>query len=256
MKLGKAIGGAALGLILLVAVAGYFFLSNLDGIIKDVIEQVGSEVLQTRVSLDGVELDLSTGAGRLTGLTIANPPGYESDYAFNLNDIVIAISPASLTKAVIVISQVKIDGASLIAEQKGTQTNLGELLKNIESSSGESGQQAPAVDGEPAANEVRLMVENFSFTNTQATVLSEKSGENSLKVPDVRRSNIGDKKTGMTPEQLAEEILRSVVKEVENAVGQYLGKLAADAVEKKLTEKMSEGDKSKLDGVKALFKKN
>jgi hypothetical protein len=256
LKTSKVLGGAALGLIGAVAVVAYFLVSNLDAIIEDVIEQVGSEVTQTRVSLNNVEIDLSTGEGRLTGLTIANPPGYDSDYAFELDDIVVAIAPASLTKPVIVISQVKIDGASLIAEQKGTRTNLSELLDNIESGSAETQKQAPGESEEPAASPLRLMIENFAFINTQATLVTEEKGENSLKIPDVRRSNIGNKETGLSPEELAQQILGSVVKEVERAVGKYLGKLAADAVEKKLTEDMSESDKSKLDGLKSLFKKD
>ena len=75
-------------------------------------------------------------------------------------------------------------------------------------------------------------------------------------MPDVRRKNIGDKKTGLTPEQLAEEVLGSVVEGLEKAVGEYLGEMAAAAVEKELTEKMGAEDKSKLDGLKSLFKKD
>jgi hypothetical protein len=252
MKASKTIGGLALGLIVLAILVGYFFVSNLDGLIKSAVERLGSDVTQTQVSLDGVKIDLSSGKGQLSGLTIANPDGYDSDYVLKLDDIVLAIAPASLNGPVIVISEITIDGAKLIAEQKGATTNLSDLLANVESAS-KSGESTPAsAEGE----ETRLMVEKFVFINTTGTFITEQSEEKSIEIPDVRRSNIGDKTVGLTPEQLTEEIMNSVVASVEKAVGQYLGGLAADAAEKKLTEKMSAEDKSTFDGIKSIFKKD
>ncbi len=256
MKASKTIGGLALGLIVLAVLVGYFFVSNLDGLIKAAVERLGSDVTQTQVSLDGVKIDLSSGKGQLSGLTIANPDGYDSDYVLVLDDIVLAIAPSSLNGPVIVISEITIDGAKLIAEQKGGTTNLSDLLANVENAS-KSGESTPAPgEGDSPGEETRLMVEKFVFINTTGTFITEKSEEKSIEIPDVRRSNIGDKTVGLTPEQLTEELMNSVVGSVEKAVGQYLGGLAADAAEKKLTEKMSTEDKSTLDGIKSIFKKD
>ncbi len=76
------------------------------------------------------------------------------------------------------------------------------------------------------------------FAGTQAQIISEAQGEASLNVPDVRRQNIGDPKTGLTPEELAEALLQAVVTEVENAVAAHLADLAKDAVEQKIREKI------------------
>lgn len=258
MKAVKITGGLVIALIAIVAVVAYLLLSNLDDIVKRVIEDVGSQVTGTSVSLDAVKIDLATGKGKLKGLTIDNPRGFDSDYAFKLDNIVVAVAPASLSKAVIVISQVKVDGAKLIAEQKGATTNLSKLLENIEKSSekgkGDKGTAEPAPDRDSA--NVRLMIERFTFTGTRATILAEGKEEKSLTLPDVKRKNIGDKRKGLSPEQLAEEVLGSVVEEVEKAVAEHLAGLAAEAVEKKLTEKMSDEDKSKVEGLKSLFKKS
>ncbi|MFT4824778.1 MAG: hypothetical protein ACJASY_002039 [Halioglobus sp.] len=257
MKAVKIIGGIVLVLIAVVGIGGYFLWSNLDALVKDMIEDVASDVTQTAVRLDSVELDLTTGRGQLNGLTIKNPDGYTSEYALKLETVVVEIDPSSLRDPVIVISQVKIAGAKLIAEQKGKNTNLGELLKNMEQGSGGT---EPAATEEPSSKEVRLMLKEFAFVDTKATVISELTETQSIDIPDIRQSNIGDTKTGLTPDQLAQTLLRNIVNKVQKSVTRYLRDLGVDAVEKKLTEqlkgKLSADDMSKVEGLKNLFKRD
>ena len=258
MKTVKIAVGVLAGLIAIVAVVAYFLLGNLDNIIKGVIEEVGSEVTGTRVSVTGVALELTSGKGRITGLTIDNPPGYSSPYAFKLTDITVGVEPASITKPVIVISEVSIKGAGLIAEQKGQNTNLSELLANIEKSSKKTASEETEKAPQETGSDVRLYMKKFVFAGTQAQIISEAQGEASLNVPDVRRQNIGDPKTGLTPEELAEALLQAVVTEVENAVAAHLADLAKDAVEQKIREKIGldvkDGEEEES-GLKSLFKR-
>jgi len=255
MKTVKVLGGIIVGLIAIVAVIAYFLLGNLNGIIKGVIEDVGSEVTGTRVSVTGVELELTSGKGRITGLTIDNPPGYSSPYAFKMSDITVGVEPASITKPVIVISEVSINGASLVAEQKGQSTNLSELLANIENASKKTASEDTEKATQEAASDIRLYMKQFVFAGTEAKIISEVKGDAALNVPDVRRQNIGDPKTGLTPEQLAEALLQAVVKEVENAVAAYLADLAKDAVEQKVREKIGLDGKDGESGLKSLLKR-
>ena len=258
MKTVKVFGGILIALIAVIALVAYYLLGNLDGIIKGLIEDVGSEVTGTKVTVDGVELELSSGKGRITGLTIANPPGYTSDYAFNLSDITVGVEPSSITKPVVVISEVTIKGARLIAEQKGERTNLSDLMANIEKSSKQTEKEEAEKAPEEAATEVHLYMKKFVFADTQATVISEAKGEAALKVPDVRRQNIGNPKTGLTPEQMAEALLQAVVEEVENAVAAYLAELAKEAVERKIKEKIGLGgeEEGSESGLKSLFNRD
>jgi hypothetical protein len=260
MKAIKVIGAIALGLIAILAIVSYLLLSNLDSIVKGVIEEVGTEVTGTAVSLNSVNINLTTGEGTLSGLTIANPKGYQSDYALALDTIAVGISPMSLTGPVIVITQIKIDGAKLITEQRGQTTNLSDLLKNMEQPGDQSAEEIEPQSNEPATNDVRLMMEKFDFINTEATVISEYTEQKTIKIPDIRRTNIGNKDTGLTPEELAQKLLSSVVSQVQNAVGKYLATVAADAAEEKLTEKLTEklgaGGMSAVKGLKSFFKRD
>ena len=203
---------------------------------------MGTEVTGTRVTLDAVHLDLTSGRGTLHGLVVANPPGFSGDYAFSLGKVVVGVKPASLAEPVIVITEVSIEGARLIAEQKGASTNLDQILKNVERATSDSREQKPGEKPDSGAADVRLTMQAFAFVDTEATVISELKGEGSLKVPDVRRSDIGDPASGLTPAQMANRLLQAVIEEVNEAVEDYLADLAKEAAMKKIQKKMGLSD--------------
>ena len=254
-KAGKAFIGVVIAAVAIVAVLAVVVFQNLDAIIKQVIEDVGSEVTGTAVRVSEVKFTLQEGRGEIYGLTIANLPGYQSSHLFEMDEVAVQIEPASLTGPVIVINEVLIDGARLIAEQKGTTTNVNELLDSMKPAEEEP---APADTGEAA--DVRLMLERFAFVNSTGTLKTEQFGDKTLKIPDVRAADLGDRETGLTPEQLANSLLSSVIKQVEKAVGNYLEQLVKDAakdeINRQLDEKIGAEDREKLEGLKGLIKKN
>ncbi len=255
MKAVKAIVAVVVVLGLLVAVAAYYLLSNIDGFVKETIEKVGTEVTGTGVSLQSVSINLTNGSGTLSGLIIDNPPGYDSPYAFSLDQVTVAIQPSSLTKDVIVISEVTVKGANLIAEQKGTGVNLTEILDNVEAAGEKANQETPPAEPAPeeTPTDVRLMMQNFTFVGTQAKIITETKGEAVLTVPDVNRTNFGDTVTGLTPEQLGAEVTEAVIEEVQDAVEDYLEDLAKAAMQEKVKEKTGIDLKAAEEGFKSLF---
>lgn len=233
----KKFATAALALVIVLGLAVYLLLDSLDGLVKDTIEQVGTELTGTAVTLDGVAIDLGKGSATLRGLTIANPAGYDSDYAFDLKEVTVAIDLASLKGSVIGLKEVIVRGARLNAEQKGERSNLSELLANVEASSKKT--EKPASQ-EPSgeSDQVRLALKRFVFANTKATLLAEGQKPTIIKVPDVRRKNIGSLEQGLTPTQLGDALLQAVLEEVEAAVADYLAQLATDALKDKIREKI------------------
>jgi hypothetical protein len=257
MKTLKMVGIPVLVLATIAIALAYFLLSNLDEIIKRVIEEVGSQVTRTEVTLESVHLDLKTGRGKLSGLKIANPPGggYKSAYAFQLDSILLDVDLESLNGPVVIITDLTVDGAKLIAEQKGEKTNLSELLDKVRDSSEKAGKASTGKkqtqpQGEAASSDVRLMLEKFTFTNTSATIITEQLGEKALQVPGFQLNNIGNKEAGLTPEQAAIELLRGVIKETTLAVRDQLRELAEDALEEKYQPKKKLREK-----LKSLFKR-
>jgi hypothetical protein len=255
MKAGKIIGGIVLAAVAVIAVVVFLGLQNLDQIIKVAIETVGPRVTGTSVTLDSVKLELTNGRGELHGLQIDNPKGYSSPYAFYLGEVALQVDPKSLAGDVIVIKEVLVDGAKLIAEQKDLkQFNLQDLMDNMS-----QGSTKPVASEEASGDSnVRLIIEKMSFLNNDASLISSQWGEKTLKIPDINLSNIGKQENGLSPEQLGPAILEPLLKQVKQAVKKELEALAREKAENKLNEKMDEKlndeQKEQVKGLKKLFK--
>lgn len=233
----KKLGIAALALILVVGVFAFLLLGNLDSIVKSTVEDVGSELTGTSVTLEGAAIDLVKGSATLQGLTIDNPKGYDSDFAFYLKEVTVAIDLASLKNPVIVLNEVIVRGSRLNAEQKGESSNLSDLLANVEASSKKAGAAEPKQPTEESA-EVLLALKRFEFANTEAKLITAAEGDKTIKVPDVQRRNIGTVQQGLTPVQLGDQLLQAVLEEVEAAVADYIADLAKEALKDSIREKI------------------
>ncbi len=248
--------------IIVIALGGvtYYTLTNLDAIVKNVIEKVGTKVTGSAVTVDSVSIGIKEGRGEISGLHLPNPKGFSSDHLFHLAQVALDIKPSSIFGDVIIIDEVLIDGADIIAEQKGQQTNLQALLDNIEKNTASSGSSESAA--EPTATDstsepVRLMIKKFSFINNKASLETEQWDPQVLKVPNIVMNNLGDEATGLTPEQLSVEVVNRLTKAVESAakaaLKDRLQKEAKDALNKQLNDKLSDKDKKKLDALKNTF---
>lgn len=251
-----------LGLLAIVAIAAVVViviaLNNINEITVDTVQEQGSKLLKTQVTLQAANIEPSKGRGELNNLQINNPEGFTSEYALKMGAVVLHIDPASLIEDVIVIKEVSVDGAKIIAEEKNlTDTNLQQLLKNIQGDG--TAETDPASKGN-AGPDVRLMIEKFSFSNSSVRVITSQFGERQMNLPALTLANIGDKKKGLTPQELGEAVVAPILKQVKAAVSKELIKLAKDKAKEKAKEKLEDALKDKLGGdtvdkLKSLFGK-
>ena len=66
---------------------GVFVLMTLGTGIKTVVETLGPEMTQAQVTLSSAKISLLSGDGRLKGLVIGNPEGFDTENAFSLGEI-------------------------------------------------------------------------------------------------------------------------------------------------------------------------
>jgi uncharacterized protein involved in outer membrane biogenesis len=207
------------GLALIVYVSATFFLGS---IVKAGVNRIAPKLTQTRVVLDGATISPLTGSGTLTGLSVDNPPGWTEGRAFYLGSIHVAIQPSSFFKDHIVINEITIDGAEFAYETKIISSNINDLLKNIESATGGSKKpEATAANGQPLKFEVR----HFRLTNSKVTI-----------------------GVGITADQLAFAVMRSVTSGVVSATTQAAGQIGTTAGAAAI-----EGVKKTGEGIKKLF---
>ncbi|MEE8517023.1 MAG: hypothetical protein V3T02_10325, partial [Alphaproteobacteria bacterium] len=79
MKRGLIIGGAVV--IVAVIILVVFVFSSLESLIKAGVETYGTEITQAKVTLETVELDITSGKGALAGLVVGNPKGFQTPSA-------------------------------------------------------------------------------------------------------------------------------------------------------------------------------
>lgn len=239
MKVLKILGWVLLALILFIGLSIYLTASNLNAIVKQVVEQVGSEVLQTNVTLREADIQLLEGSARLSGLTIANVPGYQSPTLFSMETIQVTLNIEALANKVVELSTVRIDGIDVVAEQKGTSTNIQALMNNLPAGDGAGSTGEESGDSGSGDSEFRFKIDDFQFADSQARVITDRWGETMLKMPAVSLQQIGGK-DGVPPDQLATEILRPLMKQLNRSLEKGIKTIAEEKAREKLGEKEDE----------------
>lgn len=247
----KALVGIVI-LLLIVAGGVYYFVSNLDYLVKAAIEKYGSQVTQTAVRVDRVKIDLTQGASGIYGLTVANPRGFDARHAFSLGETSVKIDLKSLRDEIIVIETVTVRAPKVDYEMNAAREgSLNKLYDNIAKSlpARESGKDDAAAAG-PKLIIRKLIFENGAI-NARLMPLGNK--QYSVKLPSLRMTNLGSPK-GATGGELAKEILsrvtRAAQKEVQRQLIDQKLKSALEAERKKLegqTQQRLETEKKKVE---------
>jgi hypothetical protein len=210
--------------------------SNLDKIVAGVIEDVGSDVLKTSVSVSGVEIDLKGAKAGIAGMTIANPKGYSRANLFELEGISVDLDIKTVTQDVLVIKAIYIQNPKILFEGNASGgSNMQTLLDNIESG---------ASDGDVAAGgeAMKMIIDRFEFSGGLVKASSEmKPGEvMDIKLPAIKISGIGRAQGGVTADVVAQKIGKELVSEIISA--------AAKAGVNKALEEKKKGFLDKLKG--------
>lgn len=249
MKAIKIIISVLVALLVVIAIAVFIGLKNLNTLVEMAIESVGPQVTKTDVQVDRVNIELTEGLGSIYGLTVANPEGFSSPHIFQVGEVTLQIQPSSLTEKVIVVREILVDGAQLNAEHTGiADINVRQMLDNIRPRGDEDA-------GKPttASPDIRFMVERLSFTNASLNLLSTEFGERQLSMQDIHLTDLGDDEEGLTPAQLTRAILNPVLDQARARLEQEIRDEAGDRLKNELEERLSEDEKEDLDKLKSLL---
>lgn len=232
----KVVIGVVVVLVLAVAGAGVYLLQNLDGIVKGLIEEIGTETVGQKVSVADVKIKLGEGSASISGLTVANPPGYSNEPVFSLDNISVSIDAGSITGPVYVINEISVDGVSVLAEQKGVSTNVQALLDGMPSAEGR--EAAPAESS--AGSDVLLAIGQVNFANGSMELRSDQFENQKVELKRLNLRNLGTPENGLTPEQIGYEVTNQLVDQIKDAVTDAIAQYAKKEAEKKVREKIGE----------------
>ncbi|MGJ3494334.1 hypothetical protein PsalN5692_00431 [Piscirickettsia salmonis] len=239
--------------ILVLVVGSYFLFSHMDSILRSAVEKIGSKTTGTTVTLGSLKTSLKEGQVSLSRLTMSNPAGFSQANAISFKDIMVSLDPSSATQQTIVLNKVIIKDPYLLYEMKegSSRSNLQQIQKNIQSyfaskqaKNNESNQRnSRATQQEPSQakvvekNQKKFIIKELEILAGQVKVISPllKSKEKILSLPNIRLTNIGTGGSGLTPDQVAEQIINVLVANS----GQAVAQAGLDRVKNKLKEKAS-----------------
>ena len=224
----KKLGIVLVALVVLV-VGGLFWLrGNIDALVKDVIVTYGSAVTQAKVSVGAVEISGSNGTGIIRDLSIGNPAGFKTPYAFKVSEIEVGIDIASVTRDVVVIRKIVIKAPDVIYENGDTMTNFAAIQKNISAYLGPSERKSNG-------GGKKLIVEELTVrdANAQAIAAFMQGKTVSVPLPDIALRNLGKSEGGIPPGELGQEIIQALKQKLSSAISfDRLAKSAGQALDR------------------------
>jgi hypothetical protein len=241
MKRGLVIGGGIVVVLLVIVAAGAWFLfANLDSIVKAAVEKVGSDVTGTQVTLDNVEISLTSGKGSLLGYRMTNPSGFESDDAFKFDEVTVVVDTASVTSDPVIIKEILIAKPEVTYEIGNSGANLDAIQSNVKdyAAGQSSGGQADSGGEGP-----KFIIEKLSLQGGKVNVLATQFPDNKMSspLPDIHLTDIGKDGGGATPGEIAQQVMDQVLADISGAVSQI--DISG------ITKNLSDSAKKALEGV-------
>jgi len=257
-----------LGTLLIVVVVALLLWMIGENAIKVGVEAGASKALDVGVEIDDIDISIFKGQLGIQGLEVRNPQGYELKNLLELKKGKIKLELKSLMSDTVKIEEFKLDGITLVLEQKGMTNNLQEIIKKLEKPAAKE-ESAPGKE-EPKKGK-NIEIAELEITNVKVKVkLIPMPGQTKtidLELGPIKMQNLGtDKK--MDTGVLASKILVAITEGIAN---QGIDILPADMVKglsgtleassaaiekgKELFESGKETGKEIVEGLKGIFKK-
>ena len=190
-------------LLALVAGGGTLFL---DGIVKQGIETVGTQVAKVEVKLDDVGVSVFTGKGALRGLQVANPKGYRAPAAVKVGQALVVLKPLSVFSERVVIRSVVVQEAEIHYEKRDGKANLDVIQANVESA---------LPDRDKTKPEKKLQIDSLVIRNAKVHVYGDKPDEppTVLTLNEIHLKDLGQGPEGITGAELTRKLTAAVIKD-------------------------------------------
>ncbi len=214
-------GGAVVGLITATVVAFYLSLGQIVG---STVEEHGSALLGTKVTVENVKIEPFDGYLSLQGLQIKNPRGFRADKVFRLTEIEIKLDMSTIRDELVIVEQLSLVEPQIFFELEVPQgSNLETLARNAQAY--EARQEGHPIDqrgvAQPAESPPeasvekpgrRIIVRNFQMLRAEINSGASATSSTIQKFPDFHIQDIGAEEGGITPGEVAQFILGQISK--------------------------------------------
>ncbi len=215
----RTLGVGAVVALALVVAALVWLQHSLDGVVARAVEQIGSELLGSRVCVERVRISLADGRASITGLEVGNPTepelGFSGTPALELDEITVEIDLEALDttavragEAPIPLALVRVAGPMLSAEATTGGLNLERLRRNVRDAVPSQASQPQTEAGAP----VRLRIARFVLERGQLRADSSQLGGeiSQVELPAFALTELGGER-GAAPAVLGEQVLDALL---------------------------------------------
>ncbi|MEX2457239.1 MAG: hypothetical protein WD381_07975 [Balneolaceae bacterium] len=198
--MGKGLKYGLIGLILVILIGFVALTLSIDSIVKSSIEDIGSEMTGTLVTVDGVSISPFSGQGTISGFRVANPDGYEEEHAVEIDGFSIELDVMSLFSDEIIIHDITVLSPRIYVEQQLPDNNIQEIINHINSIEANE------------TTEAEMVIEHFLLEDGSVDLYTEVGGERSASV-EIETVELNDLGRG-GGQQAVEDIVKEIAGEV------------------------------------------
>lgn len=190
-------------LVLVIVGAVFYFLVNLGDLVKTAVEEAGSAVAGVSVTLASAEVKPAKGIATLRGLTVGNPPGFKTANAFELGEITVAIDAATITKDVVIVTEIAVQGPKITYEFGADGGNIEIIAKNVARYAG---------GGEAGGGGAKFIIEHLYLRGGTLRVSAAALGGRTMTfhLPEIHLTDIGKDQGGANSTEIAAQVLAAL----------------------------------------------
>ncbi|MCC3304381.1 hypothetical protein [Sneathiella sp. HT1-7] len=200
-----------IGIVILFCVAIVTVYLSIGSVITSTIENYGTAITQTKVTLRETEFSPTTGEAELLDLKIANPAPYKAQPAFLTPRIKMQIDPQTVNSETIIIKRIEIEAPEITYEITNSGDNLRTIRFYIKEAIAVEARGPILVDH--AGPTKKFIINDLYITNAVVIVEAEElMGKKATAVLDnLHLEDLGQSENGLYPAALIEAIYRPLL---------------------------------------------
>ncbi len=202
---------AMIGIVILFCAAIITVYLSIGSVITTTVEDYGSAITGTKVSVTETEFSPTSGDAELLGLRVESPKPYDAQPAFLASRVKIQIDPKTINSDTVIIKRIEIEAPEVTYEITDTGDNLRAIRAHI------TGAMAVEMNGPLPSNRPnrakKFIINELYITNAVVIVQAEDlTGERTTAVlKNIHLENLGREEKGLYPAALLEQIFKPVL---------------------------------------------
>ncbi|GJQ28262.1 MAG: hypothetical protein HBSAPP03_01460 [Phycisphaerae bacterium] len=211
MKLGKKLGVIGGVLVLAVVVVLVVTVIFIDSVAKAAIEKGGTYAMGVPTTLQSADVGVMSGTFAMKGLNVANPAGFSGPHFFALASGGVAANLGSVTKDVVEIPRLTLDGIKVNLERGSKGSNYQVILDNLKRFESQDPKAKPAED----KGGKKFIVREIVITNVEVRVdmLGLGGGATAVTVPihEIKLNNVGTAEGGIEIGKMMNVVIKAIL---------------------------------------------